>query len=140
MHDAYSSLHAACNLDVFIDGNDVGGWVLNGKEEITIERPVQEVGKFTFYRVKLAPKDSGIESGRNENGLVRCVFTPEKTLVVLLNPEGSSERIEVNVSPQKSLGYLKIKMQEQLKLPVDPGQLLVLDGKLHKENNSTNLR
>ena len=63
-------------MDIFIDGYDVGGWVLDGGKEFVIERPAFEARKFTFYRVKTAPEEAGIESGRSKNGVVKCAFTP----------------------------------------------------------------
>ena len=64
-------------MDISIDGYDVGGWALMGGEEMSIERSAYEAKKFTFYRVKTAPKEAGIVSGRPENGVLKCVFTPE---------------------------------------------------------------
>ncbi|CAH3187189.1 unnamed protein product [Porites lobata] len=52
----YGYFFYGCNLDVSIDGYDVGGWVVYGGQELTIERPAYEAKKFTFYRVKTAPK------------------------------------------------------------------------------------
>ena len=54
-------------MDISIDGYDIGGWALHGGEEMSIERSAYEAKKFTFYRVKTAPKEAGIESGRPEN-------------------------------------------------------------------------
>ena len=55
-------------MDVSIDGYDVGGWVVDGGQEFTIERPAYEAKKFTFYRVKTAPEEAGIEPGRAGGG------------------------------------------------------------------------
>ena len=51
-------------MDVSIDGYDVGRWIVDGGQEFSIERPAYEAKKFTFYRVKSAPKKAGIEPGR----------------------------------------------------------------------------
>ena len=48
-----------------------------GEEEVIIERPVHEDKMFTFYRVSQNPEDSGITKERNENGIIKCEFTPE---------------------------------------------------------------
>lgn len=53
-------------MDISIDGYDVGGWALRGGEEMSIERSAYEAKKFTFYRVKTAPKEAGIVSGQPE--------------------------------------------------------------------------
>ena len=76
-------------MDISIDGYDVGGWALMGGEEMSIERSAYEAKKFTFYRVKTAPKEAGIVSGRPENGVLKCVFTPE---VVIAFMQGISFR------------------------------------------------
>lgn len=70
-------------MDISIDGYDVGGWALRGGEEMSIERSAYEAKKFTFYRVKTTPKEAGIVSGRPENGVLKCVFTPEVVKVIM---------------------------------------------------------
>ncbi|CAH3041645.1 unnamed protein product [Pocillopora meandrina] len=76
-----------CHVDISIDGYDVGGWALRRGEEMSIERSAYEAKKFTFYRVKTAPKEAGIVSGQPENGVLKCVFTPE---VVIAFTQGLS--------------------------------------------------
>lgn len=80
-------------MDISIDGYDVGGWALMGGEEMSIERSAYEAKKFTFYRVKTAPKEAGIVSGRPENGVLKCVFTPEvvKAQGVSFRPPNETE-------------------------------------------------
>ncbi|PFX33141.1 hypothetical protein AWC38_SpisGene2023 [Stylophora pistillata] len=79
-----------CHLDISIDGYDVGGWALREGEEMSIERSAYEAKRFTFYRAKTAPKEAGIVSGRSENGVLKCVFTPEVIPVVQGNFSGPS--------------------------------------------------
>ena len=122
-----SVLRKGCNLDVSIDGYDVGGWVVYGGQELTIERPAYEAKKFTFYRVKTAPKEAGIESGREENGLVKCVFTPEAFLDIPVAISGLPHPLEVNIAPDATVGDLKRQVQGQLNAANDPHQLLVLN-------------
>lgn len=133
-----SVLRKGCNLDVSIDGYDVGGWVVYGGQELTIERPAYEAKKFTFYRVKAAPKEAGIESGRDENGLVKCVFTPEAFLDIPVAISGSPHPLEVNIAPDATVGDLKRQVQSQLKAANDPHQLLVLNDEVL--SNSSRLR
>ncbi|PFX12649.1 hypothetical protein AWC38_SpisGene23356 [Stylophora pistillata] len=73
-----------------MDGFDVGGWALLEGEEMLIERSAYEAKKFTFYRVKTAPKEAGIVSGRAENGVLKCMFTPEVMAEVQGNFSGPS--------------------------------------------------
>ena len=127
-----------CNLDVSIDGYDVGGWVVNGGEELTIERPAYEPKLFTFYRVKTAPKEAGIESGRPENGVVKCVFTPEAFVDIPVFISGLPEPLKVAMAPSAAVGDLKLKVQSQRNTSEDPDQILALNGKV--QSNSTSLR
>ena len=125
-------------MDISIDGYDVGGWVVDGGQELTIERPAYEAKKFTFYRVKTAPKEAGIESGRSENGLVKCVFTPEAFLDVPVFISGLPQPVEVNIAPSARVGDLKHEVQSQLNATLDPEQILVLNDKVLP--NVTHLR
>ena len=127
-----------CNLDVFIDGYDVGGWVLDAGKDLVIERPAFEARKFTFYRVKTAPKEAGIESGRSENGVVKCVFTPEAFLDIPVAIPGLAEPLKVNIASSATIGDLKCEIQSQLNASPDPDQILSLDNKVL--SNSIGLR
>ena len=134
----YLYLCKGCNLDVSIDGYDVGGWVVYGGQELTLERSAYEPRKFTFYRVKTAPKEAGIESGWDENGLVKCVFTPEAFLGIPVAISGLPHPLEVNIAPDATVGDLKRQVQNQLNAANDPHQLLVLNDKVL--SNSSRLR
>lgn len=70
-----------CIAKINIDGYDMfpGGFLLNPKQESTIERPSREKKKFKFFAIADAPEGSGINKWRSDlNGLVKVVFTPEK--------------------------------------------------------------
>ena len=127
-----------CNLDISIDGYDVGGWVIDGNQELSIERPVTEAKKFTFYRVKKAPKKAGIESGRSENGVVKCVFTPEAFLNIPVVISSSLQPLDMNMPPSATVGDLKREVQSQLGKGLDPDQVLVLGNRVL--SNSRRLR
>ncbi|PFX11866.1 hypothetical protein AWC38_SpisGene24267 [Stylophora pistillata] len=108
-----TSLKGGCHLDITIDGYDVGKWALRGGEEMSIERSVFEAKRFTFYRVKSAPKEAGIESGRPENGLVN------------------------NECEHASIGdYLKHELQHLMEVMQDPYQVLVLGDKVQLSNDT----
>ncbi|XP_068724140.1 uncharacterized protein [Montipora capricornis] len=119
-----------CNLDISIDGYDVGGWVVDGGQEITIERSAYEAKKFTFYRVKRAPKKAGIESGLDENGLIKCVFSPEAFVGIPVIIPDSSQPLMVNFAPSARVGDLKTEIQRQLDKASDPEQILSLNHKV----------
>ena len=117
-------------MDISIDGYDVGGWVVDGGQETTIERSAYEAKKFTFYRVKRAPKEAGIESGRDENGLIKCVFTPEAFVGIPVIIPDSSQPLIVNFAPSASVGDLKTEIQRQLHKSPDLDQILSLNHKV----------
>ena len=127
-----------CHVDISIDDYDVGGWALRGGEEMSIERPAYEAKKFTFYRVKTAPKEAGIESGRPENGVVKCVFTPEAFLNIPVITSDSSRPLNVSIPPSATVGELKRKLQHQMEVMDDPYQVLAKSDKVL--TNGTRLR
>ena len=108
-------------MNISIDGYDVGGWIVDAGQEFTIERPAYEAKKFTFYRVKTAPEEAGIEPGRAENGVVKCVFTPEALLdIPVIIPE-SPQPVNINLPPSASVGDLKREIQRRLNVTLRPG-------------------
>jgi hypothetical protein len=65
------------DVEVTIDGHKVGEWRLNGFTTVTIERPVHDTGKFTFYQFgTIESSKAGIVQNA-ELGLVKAVFKPE---------------------------------------------------------------
>ncbi len=77
MNLSYSKVDA----EVFIDGNRIGEWRLNGWANCVIERPVHDTGRFTFYRLDSSEaKKIGLKSS-SELGLIKVIFKPEKTSV-----------------------------------------------------------
>ena len=125
-------------MDISIDGYDVGEWTVDGGQELSIERPVKEAKKFTFYRVKTAPKEAGIESGRSENGVVVCVFTPEAFLNVPVVISSSPQPLGMNMPPSATVADLRREVQSKLNRRLDPDQVLVLDNQVL--SNSMRLR
>lgn len=119
-----------CHLDISIDGYDVGGWAVDGGQELSIERPVNEAKKFSFYRVKTAPKEAGIESGRSENGVVKCLFTPEAFLNIPVLISSSLQPLDMNMPPSATVGDLKREVQSHLGRGLDPDQVLVLSNQV----------
>ena len=120
----------ACNVDISIDGYDVGGWIVHGGQQFTIERSAYEAKKFTFYRVKKAPKDAGIDPSRTEeNGVVKCVFSPEAFVDIPVIISGSPQPLMVRFAPSATVGDLKEEIQNQLNKSPDPNQILALNNK-----------
>ena len=111
---------------------------MNAGQELSIERSAYEAKKFTFYRVKTAPKEAGIESGRAENGVVKCVFTPEAFLDIPVIISGSPQPLVVNIAPCATVGDLKREVQTKLNASPDGDQILALNDKVMP--NATRLR
>ena len=108
---------------------------MQGGEQFTIERPAYEAKKFTFYPVKKAPKDSGIDRSRiEENGLVKCVFTPEAFVDIPVTVSGSSQPLMISFAPSATVGDLKEKIQKQLNKSPDPNQIFAQNNKVLKNH------
>ena len=104
-----------------------------GGQQFTIERSAYEAKKFTFYRVKKAPEDSGIDPSRTEeNGVVKCVFTPEAFVDIPVTISGSSQPLMISFAPSATVGDLKHKIQQKLNKSPDPNQILAQNNKALK--------
>jgi hypothetical protein len=79
------SLEDRCDAEVYIDGQLVGIWRVDYKSTATLERPVHDTGRFTFYEVG-TPEASkaGIRDG-SATGLIRVLFKPEKRRDLILS-------------------------------------------------------
>lgn len=68
-----------CDAEVSIDGKSVGAWRIDGRSSVTLERPVSEAKKFTFFRAGTAESvQAGLGDVSDQNlGLIRVVFKPE---------------------------------------------------------------
>ncbi len=87
VHGKQYSLHLIndndmrCDVEVHIDGKHVGTWRIEEESYISIERPVNDTGKFTFYKFG-TPEARQSELEKNEVlGLVTAIFKPEKVLI-----------------------------------------------------------
>ena len=108
---------------------------MQGGEQFTIERSAYEVKKFTFYRVQKAPKDSGIDPSRTEeNGLVKCVFTPEAFVDIPVTISGSFQPLMISFAPSATVGDLKEEIQQQLNESPNPNQILAQNNKVLKNH------
>lgn len=66
-----------CDADVYIDGKQVGSWRIPYGQNIVIERPVDDIGKFTAYkRGSPEAKQAQIDPNSSETGLIKVVFRP----------------------------------------------------------------
>lgn len=71
-----------CDARVEIDGKHVGTWRINAYQSITLERPVHDQGRFTFYKLG-TPEASqvGLSEHDPNLGLVKVTFTPEAQII-----------------------------------------------------------
>lgn len=69
-----------CDVLIDIDGKRVGGWRIEPHEIAVLERPINERGMFTFYRVDSVEGDQiGLDSlPINDRGLVQVTFNLEE--------------------------------------------------------------
>lgn len=67
-----------CDAKVEIDGKHVGTWRLLAGNSLRLERPAQDDGRFTFYKVGTSEAYKvGLQEDDPNLGLVRVTFTPE---------------------------------------------------------------
>lgn len=67
-----------CDAHVTIDGKFVGLWRIPSGSFIAVDRPVNDNGVFTFYKID-STESKQVELQRNEFlGLITVVFKPEK--------------------------------------------------------------
>jgi hypothetical protein len=67
-----------CNVQLTVNGKDVGTFRLGPHSNITLERPEHDRGRFTFYKTGTEDaQKAGLGEGDFENGLIRATFTPE---------------------------------------------------------------
>jgi hypothetical protein len=74
-----------CDAEVHIDGKHVGTFRLDSFVNITLERPVNDTGKFTFYKdgTKEA-KSAGLENiAKEDKGLIKVLLNQKKLLSYL---------------------------------------------------------
>lgn len=66
-----------CNVDITIDGKEIGKFRVDAFSTINIKRPVHEDGQFTFYRHGSAEANLIGLNGKDVEGEIKVVFYPE---------------------------------------------------------------
>lgn len=67
------------DVNVTIDGESIGSWVVRPYSHVLIERHANIARKFTFFNEKSSEASSaGVTAGASQNGLVKVTFKPEK--------------------------------------------------------------
>jgi hypothetical protein len=78
-----NSVTLNCNATVEIDGKPIGTFRITPKSTITIERPLNDKSRFTFYKVGTSEfAASGLALYDPNLGLIKVSFTPEKAVVL----------------------------------------------------------
>lgn len=68
-----------CDATVYIDGENIGTWRINGNNTVIIERPSKINKKFTYFdENSVQVEKAGISKNNEKNGLIRVIFRPEK--------------------------------------------------------------
>jgi hypothetical protein len=72
-----------CDATVLVDGKEVGAWRINAGQSIVLERPVNDTGRFTFYKSdSQSAEQAGVGNiSSQDRGLVQVTFRPEKAPV-----------------------------------------------------------
>ena len=71
-----------CKAEVTIDGKPVGTWRLGAFDSATLERPANDTGLFTFYRLRTVDASIAQIADNDKTGLIQVVFTPEMIIQV----------------------------------------------------------
>lgn len=69
-----------CDVEVEIDGKEIGGWRLRKNKSGVIERPVHDTGCFTFYKVGTDEAKKAELVHSDKLGLITVLFMPEKKM------------------------------------------------------------
>lgn len=73
------------DVEVEIDGLDMGDWRVHAHSSILIDRPSHQARKFTFVSETGAiARETGNIPGKEENGLIRVTFRPGKEHVQII--------------------------------------------------------
>ena len=79
----FNAFYVKCEFALEIDGHRMGNWLVPPRTSVDLERSLRVAKQFTFLREKyavenggLAPRGTGIEANREQNGLVKATFTP----------------------------------------------------------------
>lgn len=90
--------HLDCDAEVRIDGTSVGTWRIRKGSTVEIERPADDDGRFTFYKLGTAQARKIGLSANYSLGLVTVTFMPEKPPAPRVHVASDSE---VKFSPAR---------------------------------------
>lgn len=68
-----------CDATVKIDGKEVGTWRIPANRSITLERPINDTGIFTFFKAGTKEaREAALNEGSPDLGLIEVTFIPEE--------------------------------------------------------------
>ena len=78
--------NSKCDAIIWLEGEEIGTWRLNGYQSISIERPANIDRKFTFVRdTSIDAIRAGVTPNSDNNGLIKVLFKPEKDYLYTLD-------------------------------------------------------
>lgn len=78
-----NSTNMRADATVFVDGEKAGTWRLGPTSTTIIERPANSSRKFTFVgETSRIARIAGVERGLDDNGLIKVIFSPERSRLV----------------------------------------------------------
>jgi len=67
-----------CSAEVCVDGKPIGEWIINGNSSIALERPLNDDGKFTFYKNGTKEFHNTLKDvQKSDRGLITVTFKQE---------------------------------------------------------------
>jgi hypothetical protein len=78
--DLHNHHDARCDVELYVDGEKVGSFVVQARNTVRIERPSDARRKFTFFgENSQVARSTGAVVGADSNGLVTAIFKPAKS-------------------------------------------------------------
>lgn len=100
-----------CDARVEVDGKHVGTWRIPSLSNISLERPVHDTGRFTFYKLDTPEAQQAQLNGGDPNlGLVKVTFTPD-VFVSRQMPQTTYTGSRVPKSPRPTIPSPPIEWQ-----------------------------
>jgi len=98
---AGNHFHRRVDAAVRVDGKSVGTFRIEPNRTLVLERPENDSGMFTFYRVGSADASQAGESGIaiDDRGLVQVTFMPEKQVGQQQNCSNREKKTSGNILP-----------------------------------------
>jgi hypothetical protein len=92
----YNSNSVRADAEIYVDGKHIGTFRVNAYSNISLERPLNDNGKFTFYRSgSIEFNNSELYNvSRSKLGLIQVTFKPEKAKITLRSKGISGQSVD----------------------------------------------